>query len=152
MHLCICNLQKKKLLLCSVIVCCVHITQVIRKYEEMITIFAGPFKEPVCLKSVKVHFQSCGPIHSLNIILDNYQPHVCIKYSLLEAAQLAVKHLNGTYVNGCCIKVQRLITRMSLDYEDIIKELEEDPENRDTIYVSGFMKPLTENFLQQQFQ
>lgn len=125
--------------------------KVIRKYEEMMTIFAGPFKEPVCLKSVKLHFQCCGPIHSLNIILDTCQPYVCIKYSVLEAAQLAVKHLDGTYVNGCCIKVQRLITRMSLDYEDIIKEMEEDPENRDTIYVSGFMKPLTENLLQQQF-
>lgn len=40
---------------------------------------------------------------------------------------------------------------MTLDYEDIIKEMEEDPENRNTIYVSGFMKHVTENFLQQQF-
>ncbi|KAM5152915.1 RNA exonuclease 5 [Mantella aurantiaca] len=125
--------------------------KVIRKYEEMMTIFAGPFQEPVCLKSVKFHFQTCGPIHSINIILDTCQPYVCIKYSVLEAAQLAVKHLNGTYVNGCCIKVQRLITRLSVDYEDIIKDMEEDPENRDTIYVSGFMKPLTEKCLQQQF-
>ncbi|XP_072275272.1 RNA exonuclease 5 [Pyxicephalus adspersus] len=125
--------------------------QVTRKYEEMITVFAGPFKKPVCLKSVRMHFQSCGPIHSLNLVVDTFQPYVCIKYSVLEAAQLAVKHLNGTYVDGCCIKVQRLITSMSLDYEDLIKEMEEDPENSDTIYVSGFMKPLTESFLQQQF-
>nr|DBA20233.1 TPA: hypothetical protein GDO54_015945 [Pyxicephalus adspersus] len=125
--------------------------KVTRKYEEMITVFAGPFKKPVCLKSVRMHFQSCGPIHSLNLVVDTFQPYVCIKYSVLEAAQLAVKHLNGTYVDGCCIKVQRLITSMSLDYEDLIKEMEEDPENSDTIYVSGFMKPLTESFLQQQF-
>ncbi|XP_075037433.1 RNA exonuclease 5 [Mixophyes fleayi] len=121
------------------------------KFEEMMTVFARPFKSGMCLKSVKRHFQNCGPIHSLCIVSDAGQPYVCIKYSVLEAAQLAVDLLDGTYIDGCCITVQRLISSRTPDFEAILKEMEEDPENKDTIYVAGFMKPLTEAFLQQKF-
>lgn len=121
------------------------------KFAEMMTIFVGPFKSGVCLKSVKMHFASCGPIHSLSTVSDTCQPYICIKYSVPEAAHLAVELLNGSCVEGCHIKVQRMITSRTLDYEDIFKEMEEDPENKNTIYVSGFTKPLTEEFLQEQF-
>ncbi|XP_075686348.1 RNA exonuclease 5 isoform X2 [Rhinoderma darwinii] len=121
------------------------------KFAEMMTVFVGPFKSGMCLKSVKMHFESCGPIHTLSTIPETCQPYICIKYSVLEAAQLAVELLNGSCVDGCHIKVQRMITRRTLDYQDLFKEMEEDPENKTTIYVSGFTKPLTEEFLQQQF-
>ncbi|KAM9305525.1 RNA exonuclease 5 [Gastrophryne carolinensis] len=121
------------------------------KFVEMRTVFAGPFKGNVCLKSVKLHFQICGPISSINLISDTSQPYVCIIYSVLEAAQLAVEHLNGTHIDGCHVKVQRLVTKMTLDYDDILKDMEEDPENRDTIYVSGFIKPLTHEALEEHF-
>ncbi|XP_066432394.1 RNA exonuclease 5 isoform X1 [Eleutherodactylus coqui] len=120
------------------------------KFTEMMTVFAGPFKSGVCLKSVKMHFESCGPIHSLSTVSETCQPYICITYSVLEGAQLAVELLNGSCIDGCHIKVQRMITRRTLDYEDIFKEMEEDPENKNTIYVSGFTKPLTEEFLQEQ--
>ncbi|XP_069839898.1 RNA exonuclease 5 isoform X2 [Dendropsophus ebraccatus] len=121
------------------------------KFADLMTVFAGPFKRGVCLKSVKTQFESCGPIHSLSNVAETLQPYICIKYSVPEAAQLAVELLNGSCIDGCHIKVQRMITRQTLDYEDIFKEMEEDPENKNTIYVSGFTKPLTEEFLQQQF-
>ncbi|XP_056391712.1 RNA exonuclease 5 isoform X2 [Hyla sarda] len=122
------------------------------KFADMMTIFAGPFKSGMCLKSVKIQFESCGPIHSLSTISETQQPYICIKYSVPEAAQLAVELLNGSCIDGCHIKVQRMITQQTLDHEDIFKEMEDDPENKNTIYVSGFERPLTEEFLQQQFQ
>ncbi|CAH2307178.1 RNA exonuclease 5 isoform X1 [Pelobates cultripes] len=121
------------------------------KFAEMMTVFAGPFKKDFCLKSIKREFQSCGPIHSLSIVSETYQPFICIKYCVLEAAKLALENLNETNVNGCWIKVQSLLNCKTLDCEYLISELEEDLENKDVIYVSGFRKPLTEEFLQQQF-
>ncbi|KAM8960486.1 RNA exonuclease 5 [Pelodytes ibericus] len=121
------------------------------RFTEMMTIYAGPFKKDLCLKSIKRRFKSCGPIHSLSIVAETYQPFICIKYCVLEAAQLALEKLNDTYIDGCSIKVQRLITLRTLDCEDLLKEMEEDLENKDVIYVSGFRKHLTEEFLQQQF-
>ncbi|XP_068100906.1 RNA exonuclease 5 isoform X2 [Hyperolius riggenbachi] len=90
------------------------------KYAEMRTIVAGPFKGHLGLKSIKMHFQSCGPIHSLCIVS----------------------------VDG---QVQMLMSAVALDYENTLKQMEGDPENKDIIYVAGFMKPLTEAFLQQKF-
>ncbi|XP_040297002.1 RNA exonuclease 5 isoform X2 [Bufo bufo] len=121
------------------------------RFAEMMTVFAGPFRSGVCLKTVKMHFESCGPLHSLSTTSDTCQPYVCIKYSVPEGAHLAVELLNGSCIDGSRIKVQRMITRRTADHEDIFKEMEEDPENKSTIYVSGFTKPPTEEFLQQQF-
>ncbi|KAM4023900.1 LOW QUALITY PROTEIN: uncharacterized protein ACNLHF_024857 [Anomaloglossus baeobatrachus] len=47
--------------------------------------------------------------------------------------------------------VQRMISGRTLDYEDVFKEMGEDPEAENTIYVSGFPKPLMEEFLQNRF-
>ncbi|XP_073399131.1 RNA exonuclease 5 isoform X2 [Dendrobates tinctorius] len=121
------------------------------KFGEMMTVFAGPFRNGVCLRSVKMHFESCGPILSLSTVSGTHQPYVCIKFAVPEAAQLAVELLNGSCIDGSPIKVQRMISGRTLDYEDIFKEMGEDPENENTIYVSGFSKPLTEEFLQNQF-
>ncbi|XP_053327969.1 RNA exonuclease 5-like [Spea bombifrons] len=76
------------------------------KFEEMMTVFAGPFKKDICLKSVKRAFQTCGPILSISILSETYQPFVCIKFSVLEAARLALEGFNETYVDGCFIKIQ----------------------------------------------
>ncbi|XP_073504075.1 RNA exonuclease 5 isoform X2 [Phyllobates terribilis] len=121
------------------------------KFGDMMTVFAGPFRNGVCLRSVKMHFGSCGPILSLSAVSGTHQPYVCIKYGVPEAAQLAVELLNGSCIDGSPIKVQRMVSGRTLDYEDICKEMGEDPENENTIYVSGFANPLTEEFLQNQF-
>ncbi|KAM3916619.1 RNA exonuclease 5 [Leptodactylus fuscus] len=121
------------------------------KFAEMMTVFAGPFKNNVCLKTVKMHFESCGPIHSLSVVSDTCQPYISLTFGVPEAAQLAVEHLNGSCIDGCRIKVRRMMTRSSVDHEEVFKEMEGDAENSDTIYVSGFTRPLTEESLQKQF-
>ncbi|NP_001006573.2 RNA exonuclease 5 [Gallus gallus] len=121
------------------------------KLTDMLTIYAGPFEEDFCLKSVKKEFGKCGPIHSLTVVSETYQPYVCIQYGVLEAAQLAVESLNGAEVAGSCIKVQRPITAATLDCDVLIKELELDIENEGVIYVAGIKKSLTETDLQEEF-
>ncbi|NWW84106.1 REXO5 exonuclease, partial [Rhynochetos jubatus] len=121
------------------------------KLTDMLTIYAGPFKESFCLKSVKKEFGRCGPIQSLTVVTETCQPYVCIQYEMLEAAQLAVESLNGAEVAGSCIKVQRPVTAASLDCDLLIKELELDVENEGVIYVAGLKKSLTETDLQEKF-
>ncbi|XP_015732952.2 RNA exonuclease 5 isoform X1 [Coturnix japonica] len=121
------------------------------KLTDMLTIYAGPFEESFCPKSVKKEFGKCGPIQSLTVVTETYQPYVCIQYDVLEAAQLALESLNGAEVAGSCIKVQRPITAATLDCDVLIKELEQDIENEGVIYVAGIKKSLTETDLQEEF-
>ncbi|XP_051488632.1 RNA exonuclease 5 isoform X2 [Apus apus] len=121
------------------------------KLTDMLTIYAGPFQESFCLKTVRKEFGRCGPIQSLAVVTDTYQPYVCIQYEVLEAAQLAVESLNGAEVAGSCIKVQRPVTAATLDCDVLIKELELDVENEGVIYVAGLKKSLTETDLQEEF-
>ncbi|XP_042654322.1 RNA exonuclease 5 isoform X2 [Tyto alba] len=121
------------------------------KLTDMLTIYAGPFEENFCLKSVKKEFGRCGPIRSLRVVTEAYQPYVCIQYEVLEAAQLAVESLNGAEVAGSCIKVQRPVTAAMLDCDVLIKELELDAENEGVIYVAGLKNSLTETDLQEEF-
>lgn len=125
--------------------------QVRSKLTDMLTIYAGPFEEGFCLHSVKKEFGRCGPIQSLTVVTETYQPYVCIQYEVLEAAQLAVESLNGAEVAGSCIKVQRPVTAAMLDCDILIKELELDVENEGVIYVAGLKKSLTEMDLQEEF-
>ncbi|NXA38507.1 REXO5 exonuclease, partial [Eudromia elegans] len=121
------------------------------KLTDMLTIYAGPFDESFCLKTVKKEFGRCGPIRSLTVVTETYQPYICIQYEVLEAAQLAVETLNGAEVAGSCIKVQRPVTGTMLDCDVLIKELELDIENEGVIYVAGLKKSLTETDLQEEF-
>ncbi|NXT57466.1 REXO5 exonuclease, partial [Pluvianellus socialis] len=121
------------------------------KLTDMLTVYAGPFEESFCLKSVKKEFGRCGPFRSLTVVTETYQPYVCIQYEVLEAAQLAVESLNGAEVAGSCIKVQRPVTAAMLDCDVLIKELELDVENEGVIYVAGLKKSLTETDLQEEF-
>ncbi|XP_009884856.1 PREDICTED: putative RNA exonuclease NEF-sp [Charadrius vociferus] len=122
-----------------------------RKLTDMLTIYAGPFEESFCLKSVKKEFGSCGPIRSLRVVTETYQPYVCIQYEVLEAAQLAVESLNGAEVAGSCIKVNNANSKRMLDCDVLIKELELDVENEGVIYVAGLKKSLTETDLREEF-
>uniref|UniRef100_A0A8B9IHB3 RNA exonuclease 5 n=1 Tax=Anser cygnoides TaxID=8845 RepID=A0A8B9IHB3_ANSCY len=121
------------------------------KLTDMLTIYAGPFEESFCLKAVKKEFGRCGPIQSLTVVTETYQPYVCIQYEVLEAAQLAVESLDGAEVAGSCIKVQRPVSAATLDCDVLIQELELDIENEGVIYVAGLKKSLTETDLQEEF-
>ncbi|NWS69743.1 REXO5 exonuclease, partial [Crotophaga sulcirostris] len=121
------------------------------KLTDMLTIYAGPFEESFCLKSVKKEFGRCGPIQCLRVVTETNQPYVCVQYEVLEAAQLAVESLDGAEVAGSCIKVQRPVTAATLDCDVLIKELELDVENEGVIYVAGLKKSLTETDLQEEF-
>ncbi|GAB0196637.1 RNA exonuclease 5 [Grus japonensis] len=121
------------------------------KLTDMLTIYAGPFEENFCLKSVKKEFGRCGPICSLTVVTETHEPYVCVQYEVLEAAQLAVESLNGAEIAGSCIKVQRPVSAAMLDCDVLIKELELDVENEGVIYVAGLKKSLTETDLQEEF-
>ncbi|CAM2099713.1 unnamed protein product [Caretta caretta] len=118
---------------------------------DMLTVYAGPFDKDFCLKSLRREFKKCGPIQSLTVLTETHQPHICIQYEVLEAAQLAMESLNGADVAGSQIKVQRPVTVMMLDCDMLIKELEMDIENEGVIYVAGVKKTLTDTDLQEKF-
>lgn len=42
----------------------------------------------------------------MTLVLETHQPHLCIQYEVLEAAQLAIESLDGILVEGACIKVE----------------------------------------------
>ncbi|XP_058142288.1 RNA exonuclease 5 isoform X5 [Dasypus novemcinctus] len=102
------------------------------KWTEMSTVYAGPFSKNCNLKSLKRLFKSFGPVRSLTLVLETHQPHLCIQYEVLEAAQLAIETLDGILVEGTFIKVQRPVTELTLDCDTLVNELERDSENRDT--------------------
>ncbi|XP_057551523.1 RNA exonuclease 5 [Hippopotamus amphibius kiboko] len=119
------------------------------KWAEMSTVYAGPFSKNCNLRALKRLFKSFGPVQSMSLILETHQPHLCIQYEVLEAAQLAIESLNGTLVEGTCIKVQRPVTELTLDCNTLVNELEGDSENRGTIYLSGVSETFKEHLLQQ---
>ncbi|XP_021581110.2 RNA exonuclease 5 isoform X2 [Ictidomys tridecemlineatus] len=113
------------------------------KWTEMSTIYAGPFSKDCNLRALKRLFKSFGPVRTMTLVLETHQPHLYIRYEVLEAAQLAIESLNGVLVEGIHIKVQRPVTELTLDCDTLVNELEQDSENRDTIYLSG----VSQNFL-----
>ncbi|XP_020820994.1 RNA exonuclease 5 isoform X2 [Phascolarctos cinereus] len=121
------------------------------KWAEMSTVYAGPFGGSFCLKPLKKLFASFGPIHSLEVILETDEPYLCIRYRVLEAAQLAIETLNGACVQGVRIKVQRPVQELTLDCDTMVSTLETDPENESTIYVNGMKESYTEEDMSQKF-
>ncbi|XP_043416274.1 RNA exonuclease 5 isoform X1 [Prionailurus bengalensis] len=119
------------------------------KWTEMSTVYAGPFSKNCNLRAVKKLFKSFGPVRSMSLVLETHQPHLCIQYEVLEAAQLAIESLDGILVESTCIKVQRPVTELTLDSSTLVKELEQDSENRGTIYLSGVNQTFKEHLLQQ---
>lgn len=111
----------------------------------MSTVYAGPVSRACNFRALKRLLKSFGPIQSTSFVLEIYQCHLCVQYDVLEAAQLAIESLNGVVVEGICIKVQRPVTELTLDCDILMKELERDSENRNTIYVSGVSEAFKEH-------
>ncbi|XP_016078134.1 PREDICTED: putative RNA exonuclease NEF-sp, partial [Miniopterus natalensis] len=118
------------------------------KWTEISTVYAGPFSNDCNLGALKRLFKSFGPIQSMSLVLETHQPHFCIQYEVLEAAQLAIESLDGILVDDTCIKVQRPVTELTLDCDTFVNELERDSENRGTIYLSGVSETFREHLLQ----
>ncbi|KAM9725060.1 RNA exonuclease 5 isoform 2-T3 [Dama dama] len=119
------------------------------KWTEMSTVYAGPFNKNCNLRALKRLFKSFGPVRSMTFVLETHQPHLCIQYEVLEAAQLAIESLDDILVEGSCIKVQRPVTELTLDCDTLVNELEQDSENRGTIYLSGVSETFKEHLFQQ---
>nr|XP_051703843.1 RNA exonuclease 5 isoform X3 [Oryctolagus cuniculus] len=119
------------------------------KWTQMSTVYAGPFSKNCNLRALKRLFKSFGPVRSITLILETHQPHLCVQYEVLEAAQLAIESLDGILVEGICIKVQRPVTELTLDGDTLVNELELDSENRGTIYLSGVNENFKDCLLQQ---
>ncbi|XP_006876027.1 PREDICTED: putative RNA exonuclease NEF-sp-like [Chrysochloris asiatica] len=119
------------------------------KWSEMSTVYVGPFNKNCNLKALKRVFKSFGPVRSMTLVLETHQPHLCVQYEVLEAAQLAIETLNGALIEGISIKVQRPVTELTLDCETLVNELEQDSENEGTIYLSGVSETFKEHLLQQ---
>ncbi|XP_062035679.1 RNA exonuclease 5 isoform X3 [Lepus europaeus] len=119
------------------------------KWTEMSTVYAGPFSKNCDLRALKRLFKSFGPVRSITVVLETHQPHLCVQYEVLEAAQLAIESLDGILVEGICIKVQRPVTELTLDGDTLVNELELDSENQGTIYLSGVNENFKDCLLQQ---
>nr|XP_012645633.1 putative RNA exonuclease NEF-sp isoform X4 [Microcebus murinus] len=119
------------------------------KWTEMSTVYAGPFSKNCNLRALKRLFKNFGPIRSMSLVLETHQPHLCIQYEVLEAAQLAIESSDGILVESTRIKVQRPVTELTLDCDILVNELERDSENRGTIYLSGVSETFKEHLLQQ---
>ncbi|XP_033281808.2 RNA exonuclease 5 isoform X5 [Orcinus orca] len=119
------------------------------KWMEMSTVYAGPFSKNCNLRALNRLFESFGPVLSVTLTLKSHQPHLCVQYEVLEGAQLAIESLDGSLVEGTCIKVQRPVTELTLDCDILVNELEQDSENRGTIYLSGVSETFKEHLLQQ---
>ncbi|XP_045398696.1 RNA exonuclease 5 [Lemur catta] len=74
------------------------------KWTEMSTVYAGPFSKNCNLRALKRLFKSFGPIRSMTLVLETHQPHLCIQYEVLKAAQLALESLDGILVESTSIK------------------------------------------------
>lgn len=61
----------------------------------------GPFPSPF---SSSVSLESRDD--KILLLFFFLQPHLCIQYEVLEAAQLAIESLDGILVEGACIKVE----------------------------------------------
>lgn len=128
---------------------CLSNKQMRLKWTEMSTVYAGPFSKNCNLRALKRLFKSFGPVRSITLVLETHQPHLCVQYEVLEAAQLAIESLDGILVEGICIKVQRPVTELTLDGDTLVKELELDSENRGIIYLSGVNENFKDCLLQQ---
>ncbi|XP_028620070.1 RNA exonuclease 5 isoform X2 [Grammomys surdaster] len=113
------------------------------KWTEMSTVYAGPFSKDCNVGALKKVFSSLGPVHSITLVLETY------RYEVLEAAQLAIETMNGTLLEGSCIRVHRLVTELTLECDTLVRELEKDSENQGTIYVAGIGETFKEHLLEQ---
>ncbi|KAL8175468.1 UNVERIFIED_CONTAM: hypothetical protein K2H54_025846 [Gekko kuhli] len=128
-----------------------HLTAKLQtKLDELLTVYAGPFRKGSCVKALKRTFENYGHIRSIRVVTETPKPHICVQYEVLEAAQLAIENLNGAEVAGSYIKVQRPITEMTLDWETLLRELEMDADNEGVIYVAGLEETDSEADLQEQ--
>lgn len=119
------------------------------RWVEMSTVYAGPFSKNCDLEAMKKMFSSFGPVHSVTLIVETYRPYLCIKYEVLEAAQLAIESVNGILIEGLSIKVHRPVTEFTLDCDILVTELERDCENQGTIYLAGVDAAFKARLLQQ---
>ncbi|XP_019607166.2 RNA exonuclease 5 [Rhinolophus sinicus] len=119
------------------------------KWTEISTVYAGPFSKTCNLRALKRLFKSFGPVRSFSLVLETHQPHVCVQYEILEAAQLAIESLDGILIDGIRVKAQRPVTELTLDCDTLVNELEQDSETRGTIYLSGVSETFRERLLRQ---
>ncbi|XP_032098754.1 RNA exonuclease 5 isoform X3 [Cebus imitator] len=119
------------------------------KWTEITTVYAGPFSKNCNLRALKRLFKSFGPVQSMTFVLETHQPHLCIQYEVLEAAQLAIESLDGILLDGTRIKVQRPVTELTLDCDTLVHELQGDSENQGTLYLSGVSETFKEQLLQE---
>lgn len=119
------------------------------KWTQMSTVYAGPFSKDCNVGALKKVFSSLGPVHSITLVLETYRPYFSIQYEVLEAAQLALETMNGSLLEGSCIRVRRLVTELTLECDTLVRELEQDSENQGTIYVAGIGETFKEHLLEQ---
>ncbi|KAL0617687.1 RNA exonuclease 5 [Plecturocebus cupreus] len=119
------------------------------KWTEISTVYAGPLSKNCNLRPLKGLFKSFGPVRSMTFVLETHQPHLCIPYEVLEAAQLAIESLDGILLDGTCIKVQRPVTELTLDCDTLVNELQRDSENQGTLYLSRVSETFKEQLLQE---
>lgn len=105
--------------------------------REMCVVYVGPLPPDCTEKDVKRLCSHCGVTRSVRLLSSTHQVHAVVEYELLEGATLAVERLNGWELHGCAVKVQRPVNEFTLDLDEYLRDLLEDPSNERLIYTAG---------------
>ncbi|XP_043971605.1 RNA exonuclease 5-like isoform X1 [Gambusia affinis] len=105
-------------------------------FQDMCTVFAGPFPANFSKSQVRQLFGCCGPVHKVRMCNTGVRIHAKVQFQMLEGAMLALQVLNGFSVSGQTIKVQRPVKESMLDLDLNLDTLMGDRVNANQLYVS----------------
>ncbi|KAL2086512.1 hypothetical protein ACEWY4_017571 [Coilia grayii] len=99
--------------------------------REMCVVYVGPLWPDCTERDVKRLCSSCGALRSVRLLSSTHWVHAVVEYEVLEGAVLALERLKG------CTQVQRPVGEFTLDLEQYLHDLREDPVNERVIYAAG---------------
>ncbi|XP_035516931.1 RNA exonuclease 5-like [Morone saxatilis] len=102
--------------------------------RDMCVVFAGPFPAGFSEREVRQLFRCCGPVGKIKMLNSTIRVHAEVEFELLEGAMLALKTLNGLYMQGQSIKVQRPVNESMLDLDLTLDALMGDSLNSSHLY------------------
>ncbi|XP_062398366.1 RNA exonuclease 5-like [Sardina pilchardus] len=114
-----------------------NLHKLVSELREMCVVYVGPLSPDCTERDVKRLCSSCGVLRSVRLLSSTHRVHAVVEYALLEGAALAVERLDGCVLHGYAVKVQRPVGEVTLDLEEYLCDLREDPLNERLIYAAN---------------
>ncbi|XP_041959537.1 RNA exonuclease 5-like isoform X1 [Alosa sapidissima] len=114
-----------------------NLHKLVSRLREMCVVYVGPLSPDCTERDVKRLCSSCGVLRSVTLLSSTHRVYAVVEYALLEGAALAVERLNGCALHGCPVQVQRPVGEVTLDLEEYLCDLREDPLNERLIYAAN---------------